>query len=225
MAADAFKSSRGRPLGFSTLGLGDSLASVESGLKILTLGRLLFVPIIVASFLVSPPVTTAALLLFVIADIYDGRIARRLGADGPGRRALDSIVDRVAIDACLIGAWLSGALPLPILCALLFRDLYLGAICHRMMSLRQVAIKADGLYRSLNLCVAAWAIITPFVAANARAGSALFLLGFSLVVAIDLTRSVRTVLSASPSMRNVVIDAGWLRRQRRQPGSATEHLI
>ena len=225
-AANSLRTGRARASGVATLGLGNSLASVDGALRLLTLGRLVFVPIIIASFMVSPLVTTAALLLFVITDVYDGRIARSLDADGPGRRALDSIVDRVSIDACLIGAWFSGALPLPILCALLIRDLYLGLICRGMMSLRQVAIKADWLYRSLNLCVAAWAIATPFLSANAKTGSALVLLGFSLIVAFDLTRSVRMVLSAPPSMRNVVVDAGWLRRQMRQPGAkASRRLI
>jgi phosphatidylglycerophosphate synthase len=193
------------------MALGRSLASVEATLTTLTVGRLIFVPIIIASFTVSAPLTTVALLLFIAADVYDGVVARRHDADGPARRALDSIVDRLAIDACLVGAWVSGALPLPILCALLARDLYLALLCRRMMAERQVAIKADWLYRSLNLSVAGWAIVSPFVSAGARVGLALALLAFSLLVARDLSRGVRTVLNAPPRLRNTVVDAGWLR--------------
>jgi phosphatidylglycerophosphate synthase len=193
------------------MSLAHSLASVEATLTALTVGRLVFVPIIIASFTVSAPLTTAALLLFIAADIYDGVVARRHDADGPARRALDSIVDRLAIDACLVGAWVSGALPLPILCALLARDLYLALLCRRMMAKRRVAIKADWLYRSLNLAVAGWAIVSPFVSADARVGLALALLAFSLLVALDLSRGVHTVLNAPPRLRNTVVDAGWLR--------------
>jgi len=188
------------------------MASVETGLAVLTVGRLLFVPIVIASFTISAAMTTAALLLFIAADVYDGVVARRLDADGPGRRALDSIVDRVAIDACLIGAYVSGAMPLLILCALLARDAYLAVLCRRMMLQRQVAIKADWLYRSLNLGIAGWAIMCPFVSTDLRTGLALLLLAFSLVVAFDLVRGVRIVLNAPPRLRNVVVDAGWLRR-------------
>lgn len=189
-----------------------AFASVEATLTALTVGRLVFVPIIIASFTVSAAVTTVALLLFIAADVYDGVVARRHGADGPARRALDSIVDRLAIDACLIGAWVSGAMPLPILCALLARDLYLALLCRRMMSERGVAIKADWPYRSLNLAVAGWAIVSPFVSADVRVGLAAALLSFSLLVALDLTRGVRMVLKAPPRLRDTVVDAGWLRR-------------
>jgi phosphatidylglycerophosphate synthase len=208
---DTIRSSSAQALPRS-VDLSNSLASVETGLTALTVGRLLFVPVIIASFTVSALVTTLALVLFIAADVYDGVVARRLNADGPGRRALDSIVDRLAIDACLIGAYFSRAMPLPILCVLLARDAYLALLCQRMMSQRQVAIKADWLYRSLNLAVAAWAIMSPFVSANLRVGLALLLLVFSLVVACDLARGVRTVLNSPPRLRDVVIDAGWLRR-------------
>jgi hypothetical protein len=111
-------------------------------------------------------------------------------------------------------------MPLPILCALLARDAYLALLCRRMMSERQVAIKADWLYRSLNLAVAAWAIAIPFVSADLRVGLALILLIYSLVVALDLAHGVRTVLNAPPRLRDVVVDAGWLRNAA-QAGSAT----
>lgn len=189
----------------------------------LTVGRLAFVPIIVASFAVSPPVTAIALLLFVATDVYDGVLARRRGVDGPDRRALDSIVDRIAIDAGLLGAWAVGALPLPIFLALLGRDLYLALLCRRMFVERRVVIKADWLYRSLNLAVAGWAMVAPLVSAEARAYLALALLAFSLVVAWDLTRAVRIVRDALPQLRNAVIDAGSLRAASDAPAFLETH--
>lgn len=176
-----------------------------------TVGRLALIPGVIATFLVSPMITTVSLLLFMVADVFDGALARRLEADGPSRRALDSIVDRIAIDACLVAAWVSGAMPLLILCGLLARDLYLAALCRKMVSERKVAIKADWLYRSLNLGVAGWALLAPFISQGTRTVLAAVLLGFSLIVARDLKNSVSKVLAGPPQLRNVVIDASLLR--------------
>jgi phosphatidylglycerophosphate synthase len=187
-----------------------------------TVSRLALVPAIIASFMVSPALTTFALLLFIAADVLDGVLARRYDADGPARRALDSIIDRVAIDACLVGAWLSGALPLAILCLLLVRDLYLAYLCRKMIMLRGVAIKADWLYRSLNIAVAVWAISAPFVSEEVRGTLAVALLGFSVVVAYDLHRLVKVVLGAPHGLRNTVVDAGWLRAGALTSGSSSE---
>jgi phosphatidylglycerophosphate synthase len=176
-----------------------------------TVGRLALIPGVVASFLVSPAITTAFLLLFIAADVFDGVLARRFEADGPSRRALDSIVDRIAIDACLVAAWVSGAMPLLILCGLLARDLYLAVLCRKMVRERGVAIKADWLYRSLNLGVAAWALLAPFISQGGRTVLAVALLGFSLIVARDLKNSISKILQASPELRNVVVGADVLR--------------
>ncbi len=190
---------------------GPSIARGDVLLLGLTLARLALVPLFVATFLVVPAITTMALTLFIVADIYDGVLARRFDADGPTRRALDSIVDRIGIDAFLIGACVAGALPLPLLLALLARDLYCAVICTVMMHGRSVAIKADWVYRSLNLSVAAWALTAPFLSQTTRTVFAVALLAASIAVAIDLTRSVRRVMHAAPEMRDRVIRAGDLR--------------
>lgn len=177
----------------------------------LTVARLAFIPLLIASFMMAPVVTTAALVAFVGLDVYDGVLARRLGADGLRRRALDSTVDRVAIDGCLIGAWAVGALPTLLLVALLARDAYCAVICARMMSHRRTAIKADWLYRSLNLSVAAWAIAAPFAGATGRTVAAVAVLLFSLVVAADLTKLVRAVLHAPAHVHHTVVAAATAR--------------
>lgn len=176
-----------------------------------TVGRLALIPGVIVTFLVSPAITTVSLLLFIAADVFDGVLARRFEADGPSRRVLDSIVDRIAIDACLVAAWVSGAMPLLILCGLLARDLYLASLCRKMVRERKVAIKADWLYRSLNLGVAGWALLAPFISQGARTVLAALLLGFSLVVARDLRNSISKVLGGPPELRSVVVDAGLLR--------------
>lgn len=187
-------------------------ARADGVLAVFTLGRLALVPVLALSFPALPLVTTIALLLFIVADIYDGELARRYHADGPRRRALDSTVDRIGIDVFLVAAWAAGALPTVVLIAFLVRDGYCALICALMMRRRNVAIKADWLYRTLNLSVAAWAISAPFAGGTMRAALAVGLLAASLVVAVDLTRSVHRVLAAAADVVDGVIDAGGLRR-------------
>jgi len=183
----------------------------EVRLAALTLLRLSLVPVIVLSFLKVPAITAAAILLFVVGDIFDGVLARKFEADGPKRRALDSLVDRIGIDAGILGAYLSGILPLALLILLLARDAYCAVICIRMVVRRNVAIKADWMYRALNLCFALGAFAAPFLSERLWVSLASVLFALSLGVAIDLTRSVRLVERAPARFRNVVLGAGSLR--------------
>jgi phosphatidylglycerophosphate synthase len=180
-----------------------------------TLARLLLVPVIIAGFGGAPELTAVALTAFVAADICDGVVARAYAADGPVRRSLDSVVDRLAIDACLIGAASAGVLPIGLMVAFLLRDALCAYWCARMMLARCVAIKADWLYRTLNLSMAIGAVMGSFVSQPARDALALGILAFSVVVAYDLRRSVNSVLSSPPHEREIVLDAGALRERRR----------
>jgi phosphatidylglycerophosphate synthase len=177
-----------------------------------TVARLSLVPVIILSFLKLPALTTAAIVLFVILDVLDGVVAREHRADGPRRRALDSAIDRIGIDAGMVGACVAGLLPLPLLAALLLRDAYCGVVCARMVYRRRVAIKADWVYRGLNLCVAVGAIAAPFTPEGLWVALAGFLSLMSLAVAVDLTRCVRIVESAPETVRDTVIPAGAVRR-------------
>lgn len=183
-------------------------------LTVLTLGRVALVPLVALTFMAAPAVTTVALLAFMFADLYDGVLARRLGVDGPRRRAVDSAVDRVAIDACLVAAAVTGAMPVLLVCAFLLRDLYCAAICAGMMREREVAIKADLVYRGLNCLLAAWAMAAPLLSASGRLGTALVLFAASLLVAADLTRSVRLVRRAPALVENRVVSATRLRSRQ-----------
>ncbi len=192
-------------------------AQVDFKLAAWTVARLSLVPVIVLSFMKVPVVATAAIVLFVVADIFDGLLARSRSADGPIRRGLDSVVDRAGIDAGIVGAYLAGILPLFLLIPLLARDAYCALLCARMFYRRRIAIKADWMYRGLNLTVAAGAISAPFVPAELWAWLAGLMLLLSIVVAIDLTRSVVSVERASPSLRDAVLRAGALRRRHLNP--------
>lgn len=194
-------------------------------LTILTVGRLTLVPVLAVTFMTAPAVTTIALLAFMVADLYDGVLARKLGDDGPRRRAVDSAVDRVAIDACLIAAAFTGAMPALLVCAFLARDLYCGLICAAMMREREVAIKADLLYRGLNCALAGWAMVAPFLSSQGRLVSALALFVASIAVAVDLSRSVRLVRRAPRSVKGRVIGATTLRRRTVDWDAATHSSV
>lgn len=195
-------------------GRGESRSRASLTLAILTLARLSLVPVILLSFMRVPALTAAAIALFVFTDVFDGVLARNQGADGPRRRALDSMVDRIGIDAGIVGAYLAGILPPSLLVALLARDLYCAFICARMVYRRNVAIKADWMYRALNLSVALGAIAAPFLSPSLWVSLTGAMLLVAVAVAADLTRSVRLVEGAPPGLRDAVLSAGALRRRR-----------
>lgn len=191
-----------------------------------TIARLAFIPPVAITFMADPAVTAACLGAFMIADLYDGVLARRFDADGPRRRALDSVVDRIAIDVCLVAAYAAGAMPLVVLVGLLARDLYCSALCAWMFRRRRAAIGADLLYRGLSFLVAVWALAAPFMTQTGRTVAAAALLGLAVAVAIDLTRGVRQVIASPQDLAGRVIPAGALRarrawRTRRVPARAT----
>ena len=177
---------------------------------VVTIGRLVLIPLVIL-WLTSEPVACAAVLaVFISADIYDGVIGRRRGTDGPSRRGLDSIVDRIAIDAVYVALTWRGFLPLELLVFMLARDAYCARQCARMRA-RLVAIRADWMYKTLNLSLAGWVIVAPLVTANVRVGLAVLVLAYSVIVAADLTRAVRKVLDLPLNVYGVVISAGQLR--------------
>jgi phosphatidylglycerophosphate synthase len=185
----------------------------------LTVARLMLVPVMALSFMNNEGLMALALLAFMVGDLFDGVLARGARADGPRRRAADSIVDHVAIDVCLLAALAAGAMPAPLVAGFLARDLYLGLICRRMFAERGVAIKADMLYRGLNFLFAAWALSAARLTGSERTVFAVAVFAFSLLVALDLRRAVGRVHRTPAEVRDRVIGAGELRR----PGFASTH--
>jgi phosphatidylglycerophosphate synthase len=187
------------------------MAAIQRKLLALTLGRLLLIPFIILSLGVVPAVTFSALVVFILLDLYDGVAARRLGGDDVARRILDSVVDRVSIWSVYAAATQIGLLPLSLLLILAARDLYCGYWCYRLITERDIAIKADWLYRSLNLALAGWIIVAPLVSAGLRLNLFLAVCIYSVVVAIDLRRSIGIALSLSTDVSSRVIPASVLR--------------
>lgn len=188
----------------------------ERGLALLTVVRLALIPAVVATFMSLPLVTTLCLALFMVLDLGDGILARRAHADGVLRRSLDSTIDRVAIDACLIGAGATGAMPPTLVVLFLARDAYCAFLCIRMVSERRVAIKADIVHRLLNFSLAAWCFTAPFISSEARGLFAAMVLVLSVLVAVDLTRMTQAVRRGPISMRDRVVAASSARRGFRE---------
>ncbi len=75
---------------------------------LLTLLRALLAPVMLAIAVTSaaPAAFAACLLVAFLSDVFDGKIARRLGIATPGLRRLDSIADTVFYVAAAACAWL-----------------------------------------------------------------------------------------------------------------------
>jgi len=177
----------------------------------LTAIRLALIPPIIATLMSSPIATVVFLGLFMTLDLGDGVLARRMHRDDVARRSLDSVIDRIGIDACLIGAGAIGAMPIVLVLGFLARDLYCALICIRMVRERRVVIKADVFYRGLNVLIAAWALSAPLLTSDQRKDAALGVFVCSVVVAVDLRRMVRAVREAPSSVSNCVIAPRQLR--------------
>lgn len=199
-----------------------ALARIPRLILALTLGRILFVPIIILSFGRYPMITAGALVAFVAVDLYDGVLARSIGADDVPRRALDTVVDRSSVYS--VYGWLTatGHLPVALLFALLAREAYCARWAHKLLIHRAIVVKADWLYRTLNLMFVGWVVARPFVAGDVA--SALFagVLVYSLPVARDLSRSARLILAMPRYVRSMVIPAGALRALHTVPLSPSD---
>ncbi len=188
---------------------------MPTSLALLTVGRLALVPPMILS--VDGPTAVMAVLLtvFVVADQLDGVVARRFDADDPARRTLDSIIDRVAIWAVYSASVLAGLLPVALLLLLVARDTYCAYQCGRIIAGPGIAIKADWLYRGLNLTLAGWILAAPHTGADLRQALFGLILVAAVAVAVDLTRSVSWVLDRSGQFSSQVISATQLRCMRR----------
>ncbi len=105
----------------------DSAHDVYTVANIITLLRLILVPLFFAA-LVNGTNDTLSFLLFAIAastDWVDGQIARRTGTVTDLGKAIDPLVDRLLIASAVVGLYLENRLPLWIVLLLLARDLYL----------------------------------------------------------------------------------------------------
>jgi phosphatidylglycerophosphate synthase len=161
------------------------------------------VPLLAISLVWRPIVVAPLLAAFIVADIWDGVVARKYGSDGPRRRAVDSLVDRIAIHSVLMTCVALGLLPVMLYAILVVRDLYCGRICFRMFRDLGTVVKADGRYRGLNLLIAAWVISAPRLGHDVRAATFGVVLVVAVGVAWDLRRCVFSATVLDPRRDSV----------------------
>lgn len=192
-----------------------------------TIARLTLVPVMMISFMTDALITTVALGAFMVMDLLDGVVARRLNVDDARRRAVDSVVDHLAIDLCLVAATLHGAMPLPILVGFLLRDAYCGALCLVLLRSKGAVVKVDFPYRLPSYLICAWALAAPFLPVGSREAFALAILMLCACMAVDLTRLVGRIRGdRRVSDRPTLVSAASLRRDSSsaRPGGSESSL-
>ncbi len=96
--------------------------------NIISLIRLLAIPVFWWALIVEDDVALAAWLMFGIGwtDWVDGYLARRLNQVSKLGKALDPIADRLLIASALIGGLIAGVLPVWFGWGLIIRELFVG---------------------------------------------------------------------------------------------------
>jgi phosphatidylglycerophosphate synthase len=186
-------------------------ARLSRALSLITAGRLCLIPVVITTFMTHPLVTTLALLVFMGADLGDGLLARHLSADDRLRRATDSTVDRIGIDACLLAASANGTLPWTLFACFVARDVWCAVLCGRVLAVHGVVVKGDLRYRVLTASFGAWGLMAPFVASPARTMFAVAILTVATVLVVDYTRAVNAVLTGRYACRNQTVPVTAIR--------------
>src|ERR671930_2066944 len=100
-----------------------SLAAIPN---ILTVARLILIPVFVALVLISDGGHSwAAAIVFgaaAVTDQVDGWLARRWRVESEFGKIVDPLADRLMIDAAVILLWLADRLPWPALAVIIARD-------------------------------------------------------------------------------------------------------
>jgi phosphatidylglycerophosphate synthase len=195
------------------------LSRSVAGVTAFTVARLAFVPLIILSLGRNPLLLAGLLLAFICADLYDGVLARHYEVDDAARRALDSVIDRAATWPVFVAMALLHYCPVWCVAALITRDLYCGWLC-RSIIVRRVAVRADWLYRSFNLLLALWVFLVSSFTAWWLPVLIAPVLGFGLIVALDLRRACN-IINGDPSFADTVISASVLRSRSRSHASAS----
>jgi len=115
------------PEGQENVQTEDHSRDIYTVANIITVLRLMLVPLFVSVFL-SGRSDTLAFFLFVLAastDWLDGQIARRTGTVTAIGKAIDPLVDRLLIASGVICLYIEDRIPLWIVLVLIARDVYL----------------------------------------------------------------------------------------------------
>ena len=101
---------------------------------------------------------TGALVAFVAADIADGVIARKLEADGPKRRTLDVIIDRVSVVVASTSMWKVNRFARPFLSVLAAKESAVSLVNTAHYKQTGEVVNGTGVHKLSSLSVAAFAV-------------------------------------------------------------------
>ena len=133
--------------------------NLQSLPNILTVGRILAVPLVVALFYwtSNPWAAPLAALVFILAavtDWIDGYLARRLGVTTPLGAFLDPVADKLMVATALVLLVAHDPRPLVVVCAMVIvgREITVSALREWMAEIgarRKVAVSALGKYKTI----------------------------------------------------------------------------
>jgi phosphatidylglycerophosphate synthase len=90
---------------------GDNAVGVLTAANALTFSRLLLLPVIVVGIAIGPGwLAATGMLVVLLTDLADGRLARRLGQSSAFGKTLDSTIDFVLIYSLFIAFYAAGRL-------------------------------------------------------------------------------------------------------------------
>lgn len=110
--------------------------------NMLTLGRILVVPIVLGFMVLAPGKSWPMLALFLaasITDFFDGYLARKWNATSPLGTMLDPIADKLLVSLMLVHLVTFTVAPLLPIAAMLLRELYISGL-REYLATRQVPL-------------------------------------------------------------------------------------
>jgi hypothetical protein len=143
--------------------------------------------------------TVAAIMAI---DVGDGYGARNAGADGPKRRAMDSIVDSVFIATGLAALWRKQPESRPYVAALAAREAFVGSGWAMDLSRSRQVKKGDTYHKLASATIAAFAVAATSESSKATKIFGAAAIGINSVLAYDYYKGW------TQPERNVMLDTG-----------------
>lgn len=129
-------------------GIGARLALSAERIAILaTWGRLLLGLILVVAIQYSVPLSLIVFAAVVLADIFDGAIARHFEVDTVQRRLADAVVDRLILHLVAVSCVFAFPAALPFYLPLAIRDLLAIWACAGVYFDRQIVLKGGNFHK------------------------------------------------------------------------------
>jgi phosphatidylglycerophosphate synthase len=139
----------------------------------------------------------AAVGLFVVMDVLDGRFARAGGlGDMAHRRAMDATIDKLSVHACFAGIAVTLPAVIPIWSVIVVRDVWQSTVAGLLLVQRRVVVAGAWWHRFFSLSMAVWAA-TVLISGEPSLGLAGLALIVGLVTLADYSVQCRALVRSS----------------------------